>query len=186
MSNLYVELLLLLNEKPGFGPESPLQAPQATLMSMIVKGVISQQLPWVLLLIGIFIGICVELLGISSLPFAIGLYLPFSLSAPIIIGGLVAGAVTFFTKEDSKEHLHEKGILFSSGLVAGDALLSIILSLFASIMITGAAGEVALSDKLNLRGKIPDVPLEHLMGFGFFIVLAIILIAVIKTGKSKE
>ena len=179
-------VLLLLNEKPGFGPESPLQAPQATLMSMIVKGVISQQLPWVLLLIGIFIGICVELLGISSLPFAIGLYLPFSLSAPIIIGGLVAGAVTFFTKEDSKEHLHEKGILFSSGLVAGDALLSIILSLFASIMITTAAGEVALSDKLKIRDKIPDVPWEHLMGFGLFIVLAIILIAVIKIGKSKE
>jgi putative OPT family oligopeptide transporter len=170
-------VLLLLNETPGLGSgEGQLQAPQASLMAMIVKGVIGQTLPWVLLLIGIFIGLCVELLGISSLPFAIGLYLPFSLSAPIIVGGLVAGLVNIITKSDTKCQANERGILFSSGLVAGDALLGIIIALLASV----AYGGATLADKLSIRAKIPDTPFEALMGFGLFAALTITLWLVIR------
>ncbi|MEW6026932.1 MAG: oligopeptide transporter, OPT family [Planctomycetota bacterium] len=168
-------VLLLLHTTYGLGSEGQLQAPQATLMHIIVKGVISQELPWVLLLIGIFIGACIEFMGISSLPFAIGLYLPFTLSAPIIIGGLVAGLVSATTKKDEFEQTNEKGILFSSGLVAGDALIGIILALLAS---------VSVDKVLKLRDEIPDGPMESLLGFGLFIALAIGLIVIVKLKGS--
>jgi len=178
-------VLLLLQKTYGLGPEGKLQAPQATLMSIIVKGVISQQLPWILLLIGIFIGICIELLGISSLPFAIGLYLPFTLSAPIIIGGLVAGLVSATTKKDEFEKVNEKGILFSSGLVAGDALVGIILALLASVVWNATTG-ITLADKLNRRGIIPDTLSESILGLGIFMALTIGLILIIKLRKKTS
>ncbi|MFH1227162.1 MAG: oligopeptide transporter, OPT family [Planctomycetota bacterium] len=174
-------VLLLLNKTYGLGAEGQLKAPQATLMAIIVKGIIGQSLPWMLLVVGIFIGLCVELLGISSLPFAIGLYLPFSLSAPIIAGGLVAGLVPVFIRADARCEVNEKGILFSSGLVAGDALIGIVIALFASVSLGGGR---SLADALNIRGTLPDNVTESILGFALFAVLTVILILIIKRRKA--
>ncbi|MDI6733583.1 MAG: OPT/YSL family transporter, partial [Planctomycetota bacterium] len=173
-------VLLLLNETYGLGPGKKLEAPQATLLSMVLNGVIQGNLPWILIIVGIFIGLTVELLGIASLPFAIGLYLPFKLSAPLIIGGFVAWLVNYLTKTAEKEDTSERGVLFGSGLVAGDALVGIVIALLASVTIKAGS----LAELMNLRGQIPDSTIEHLLGFGIFIVLSIILVLVAKSGSK--
>src|SRR5699024_6017357 len=83
-------VLALLNKAWGFG-SAELPAPQATLMKLVIEGVMSGNLPWVLVFAGIGIGIVVELLGIQVLPFAVGLYLPIHLSTPIMVGGVLRG-----------------------------------------------------------------------------------------------
>jgi len=170
-------VLLLLQNTYGFGEGKELKAPQATLMAMIVNGIFGGHLPWILIIIGMFIGIVVELLGISSLPFAIGLYLPFSLSAPIMMGGALAWVVGLLSKQ--KEN--EKGILFASGLVAGDALMGIIIALLASVTIGGTT----IANSLLLRKEIPETGLENLIGFGIFIALSLIFILVVRTRKEN-
>lgn len=118
--------LLLLNQAYHLG-SSDLPAPQATLLSLLVKGVIQKDLPFQLLILGILIGIAVELMGIHALAFAIGLYLPLSTTTPVFLGGVVAFFVHFFSKQ---ERWAEKGILMASGLVAGDATMGVVIALF--------------------------------------------------------
>ena len=110
--------IFLLNKAYKIGSEI-LSAPQATLMKLVVQGTFEGKMPWELIISGIGIGIAVEILGIPSLPFAVGLYLPLSLSTTIGIGGIISK----FIREK------EKGILLSSGLVAGDALCGIFIAL---------------------------------------------------------
>ncbi len=111
--------LFLLHKAYGIG-STELSAPQATLMSLVVKGVFEGTLPWLLVGVGIFAALSVELLGVHSLPFAVGLYLPLELSTSLFVGGLAAWAFGH----------REKGVLFSSGLVAGDAIMGILLALW--------------------------------------------------------
>ncbi len=128
--------LYLLNKAYGFGtPKMP--APQATLMYLIAKGVINHQLPIVLVVIGIVLGIVMEIMRIPTLAFAIGLYLPLSLSSPMMLGGLVRMYVKWKTKDYAAE---EQGILASSGLVAGDACMGVILALLTVLNIVPASG----------------------------------------------
>lgn len=118
--------LILLNEAYQLG--SPrLAAPQATLLSMIVKGFIQGNLPYQLILVGALIGLAVELMGIHALAFAIGLYLPIATTSCIFFGGVVS----FFIHRKQEENWSEKGVLFASGMVAGDALMGILVALFA-------------------------------------------------------
>ncbi len=119
VSALFIGWTLFLLHKAYRIGSPELSAPQATLMSLVVKGVFEGTMPWILIFSGIFIALSVELLGIHSLPFAVGLYLPLELSTTIFIGGLIAGIVAHT----------ERGILFSSGLVAGDALMGILLAI---------------------------------------------------------
>jgi putative OPT family oligopeptide transporter len=108
----------------------PLLAPQAHVMSTVVQGIMNSNLPWAPIFVGAMLAASVEILGISALPFAIGLYLPFSLSAPIMIGGLLSWGVTRFAKSpaDAKSST-DRGILVASGLVAGDALVGVVVAL---------------------------------------------------------
>ncbi|MBI4051521.1 MAG: oligopeptide transporter, OPT family [Elusimicrobia bacterium] len=124
--------LYLLHSAYGLGSDK-LSAPQATLMSLVVKGVLQGNLPWILVIVGLMIGACVEMTGIGCLPFAIGLYLPLSLSTPIMVGGLVAWGVEILAK-NRKEAANERGILLASGLVAGDALTGVLIAL---LVVTG-------------------------------------------------
>ncbi|MEO0231547.1 MAG: oligopeptide transporter, OPT family [candidate division WOR-3 bacterium] len=110
--------LFLLNKAYKIGSQI-LSAPQATLMKLVVEGVFKENMPWELLIAGIGIAISIEILGLPSLPFAVGLYLPLSLSTTIGIGGIIS----HFIKEKGK------GILLSSGLVAGDALAGIFIAI---------------------------------------------------------
>ena len=105
-----------------FGIGSPdIAAPQATLMATIIKGLLSQNLPWGLVLVGVFISVTLELCGVRSLSFAVGSYLPIATTAPIFVGGLVRAYVErkTHTKEESEVGA---GTLFSSGLIAGGSL----------------------------------------------------------------
>ena len=135
-------VLLLLNSAWGFGT-TELAAPQATLMKMITEGVMNGNLPWALVFIGVFAAVVVEILGIPVLPVAIGLYLPLELSATIMIGGMIRWLVDKKSADSDDEA--GGGILFCSGLIAGEGLVGILLAILAV---------VGVADKLNLSGVI--------------------------------
>lgn len=104
-----------------------LSAPQANLMRTIIEGVIDGNLPWGLIICGACISWVVELLGASSLSFAVGMYLPISVSTPIIIGGLIRWLVDHKKDDPQLDEKRERGVLYSSGLIAGSALLGVIM-----------------------------------------------------------
>lgn len=146
-------VLVLLNNAWGFGSKE-LPAPQATLMKLVIEGVMNGNLPWAFVFTGAGIGLAVELLGIPVLPFAVGLYLPIHLSTPIMVGGIVRGLIDRKLdkekKENIKENLKEKiegGILYSSGLIAGEGLIGILLAVFAIIPLSNGS---SVSDIINL------------------------------------
>jgi putative OPT family oligopeptide transporter len=120
--------LLYLHENLGGIGSANLAAPQATLMSTIIRGLLNQNLPWGLVLVGVFVAIVLELCGIRSLPFAVGSYLPIATTAPIFCGGLVRWWVEHKTGQ-SQESDVSSGTLFSSGLIAGGSILGIVFAL---------------------------------------------------------
>ncbi len=128
-------ILYLHNNLGGIGSTN-LAAPQATLMATIIKGLLNQNLPWGLVLIGIFLSIVLELCGVRSLTFAVGSYLPVATTAPIFAGGLVRAWVERKTGKAQESEL-SAGVLFSSGLIAGGSITGI---LFAVLVGTGAIG----------------------------------------------
>ena len=129
-------VLYLLNAAWGFG-SNEIPAPQATMMKMLVEGIMNAELPWALILIGIFVAIVVEILGIPVLPFAVGMYLPFSLSAGIMAGGVVRWILERRKTDDEKEKKAsiERGTLFTSGLIAGEGLMGVILAICAVLKV---------------------------------------------------
>ena len=123
--------LLLLERTVGIGqitpqhPE-PLPAPQAILMSTVIKGLLSQNLPWALVLIGMGLSLVMELSGVSSLAFAVGAYLPLSTTSTIYVGGLIKWLVD--KRKKSEESETGPGALFSSGLIAGGTITGILVA----------------------------------------------------------
>jgi len=144
-------VLILLNNAWGFGSKE-ISAPQATLMKLVVEGVMSGQLPWSLIFVGVGIGILVELLGIPVLPFAVGLYLPIHLSTPIMVGGIVRGLLERREKDENiLKQKSDSGVLFSSGLIAGEGLVGILLAIFAVIKVGGKSlGDIIAFGNLAL------------------------------------
>jgi putative OPT family oligopeptide transporter len=138
---------LYLHSVMGIGSQA-LPAPQATLMATIIKGLLGQNLPWGLVLVGVFISITLELCGIHSLSFAVGSYLPIATTAPIFAGGVVRAFVERKTgmKEESEVG---SGTLFSSGLIAGGSLAGILYAVLFGRHIIEAADDAAT------RGLIP-------------------------------
>lgn len=151
-------VLVLLDSAWGFGT-TELAAPQATLMKMIIEGVMQGNLPWALVFIGVFIAIVVEILGISVLPVAIGLYLPLELSATIMIGGVIRWFVDKkkVDKEENKDA--NSGILFCSGMIAGEGLVGILLAILA---VVNVAGKIDLSGSFT-TGVVGGVVLMVVM-----------------------
>ena len=128
-------VMYLLHAAWGFGSEA-IPAPQASLMKMVVEGVMGGTLPWTLVFIGIFAALVVEVLGIPVMAFAVGLYLPIHLSAPIFVGGLLRWFLEKkknFKDEAEKKDSIERGILYSSGMIAGEGLVGILLAVFAVV-----------------------------------------------------
>ena len=134
-------VLVLLDSAWGFGT-TELAAPQATLMKMIIEGVMEGNLPWALVFIGVFIAIVVEILGISVLPVAIGLYLPLELSSTIMIGGVIRWFVDKKKADKEENKDANSGILFCSGMIAGEGLVGILLAILA---VVNVAGKIDLS-----------------------------------------
>ncbi len=151
-------VLYLLNTAYGYGG-TEVPAPQATLMKMIVEGIMGGNLPWNLVFIGVFLAIGLEILRIPVMPFAIGLYLPIYLNATIMIGGVVRLLM------DGRKHVDEKtkerqstdGTLYCAGMIAGEGLIGIALAI-----LTVFGFSMDLSGKVNL-GNIGGVVLMALM-----------------------
>lgn len=171
-------VLYLLDMAWGFG-EAQLSAPQATLMKMIVEGVMGGNLPWTLVGIGAFIAIIIEILGIPVLPVAIGLYLPIHLSTPMMIGGIVKLVIEKKKglSEKEKKSVDENGILYSSGLIAGEGIVGIFLAILAVIPV---GRESTVGDVLGefLPGTLPvlsDVRVGNIIGLLAFALLTLSL-----------
>ncbi len=167
--------LYLLDQAWGFG-SAELGAPQATLMKMIIEGVMGGDLPWNLVFIGVFVAIVVEVIGIPVLPFAIGVYLPVQLNACIMVGGLVRLAFEKMKKdEDKKKAIISDGVLFCSGMIAGEGLVGILLAFLA---VFGVGEAIDLSGKLNLPPTVANI--------GSLVVFALIILCLCKFSLWKK
>jgi putative OPT family oligopeptide transporter len=159
---------LYLHRVMGIGSTS-LPAPQATLMATIIKGLLSQNLPWGLVLVGVFISVTLELCGIHSLSFAVGSYLPIATTAPIFAGGLVRAYVEKRTGRAEESEVGA-GTLFSSGLIAGGSL--------AGILYAVLFGRNIIQEADTVTGLIPAIhegTIGMVAGGLLFFALALIL-----------
>ena len=167
--------LYLLDSAWGFGTEQ-LAAPQATLMKLIIEGVMNNSLPWTLVFIGVFIAVAVELVGIPVLPFAIGVYLPVQLNACIMVGGLIRLALDKLKrKEEEKKEIVNDGILFCSGMIAGEGLVGILLAVFA---IFGWDKVIDLSARFGISAAASNI--------GAIVLFAITILSVFKFSLWKK
>ena len=132
--------VLLLAETFGFGSEE-LPAPQATLMKLVIDGVLDQNLPWGLVAIGAGIAIVAELLRIPSLPFAVGVYLPVATMTPIFFGGMLRLWLERRSKDEGQAiERRDRGVLLGSGFVGGEGLLGVAIAGAAFVQGTRPAG----------------------------------------------
>lgn len=167
--------LYLLDSAWGFGSDQ-LAAPQATLMKLIIEGVMDGNLPWALVFIGVFLAVVAELVGIPVLPFAIGIYLPVQLNACIMVGGLVRLAMDKMKKnEEEKKEIVNDGVLFCSGMIAGEGLVGILLALLAVFGIDSALD-------LSSRFGIPQIASD----IGGLVLFAVIVLTVLKFSLWKK
>ncbi|MBQ1988535.1 MAG: oligopeptide transporter, OPT family [Clostridia bacterium] len=160
--------LYLLDSAWGFGSDE-LAAPQATLMKLIIEGVMGGNLPWALVFTGVFIAVVVEIIGIPVLPFAIGIYLPVQLNACIMVGGLVRLVLEKikYKNENHKQGVINDGILFCSGMIAGEGLVGIALALLAVF---------GISSVIDLSKYIP----ASVMNIGGLVLFGIIILTLLK------
>lgn len=165
-------VLYLLNVAWGYGTEK-IPAAQATMMKMLVEGIMNEELPWAMILIGVFIAIVVEILKMPVMPFAVGMYLPFSLSAGIMAGGVVR---IFVEKkkgtEAEKKARTDRGLLFTSGMIAGEGIIGILLAVFAVVKI---------DSKIILPFHLPQVGSLVL----YIALLVLLYVVCMKADKEK-
>jgi putative OPT family oligopeptide transporter len=182
--------LTLLEHSIGIGGKTalhahPLPAPQATLMATVIKGLLSHNLPWGLVLIGMGISAVMELCDVSSLAFAVGAYLPLSSTTPIFVGGVVKWLVDKKNKTKEAESDIGPGALFSSGLIAGGAITGIIVSILIGWEVTRDGKSVSVADMLNTGVAERSGAWGDLIAFGFFMLLAFMLYK-FATSKQEE
>jgi hypothetical protein len=133
--------------RPDGSRVAKFDAPKATLMSYIIKGILNRQLPWALVVLGVMIALVLEMAGVSSLPFAVGVYLPLSSSAPLFVGGMVRWCVdralrkrqkdkglTPTEEELTAEADKSPGVLLASGYIAGGAIAGILIAFVAGVL----------------------------------------------------
>ena len=165
-------------------------APKATLMSYIIKGILGGELPWGLVLLGVMIAVVLELSGIPSLAFAVGVYLPLSSSSPILIGGIVRWAVDkWIAKKHAGKSLTEEqlvaegdkspGVLMASGYIAGGAIAGIIIAFLAAVT---ANFDAAVAKWAELNNPMHSGPMADVLSLIPFAVLIILLYL---TGREK-
>lgn len=167
-------VLYLLNAAWGYGG-AEVPAPQATLMKMIVEGIMGGNLPWNLVFIGVFLAIALEILRVPVMPFAIGLYLPIYLNASVMIGGVVR---MFMDRrknvdEETKTKQTTDGTLYCAGMIAGEGLVGILLAIFAVFGIN-----VSIGESVNF-GNIGGVVLMVIM------ILCLLKFSLWKKSKEK-
>lgn len=161
--------LYLLDSAWGMGSDE-LAAPQATLMKMVIEGVMNAELPWNIVIIGVFLACIAEIIGIPVLPFAIGIYLPVNLNACIMVGGLIRLAVDKSKKADASG-----GVLFCSGMIAGEGIIGIVLALLA---VLGLDSAIDLSSKIGIP--------QNLLWIGSVAVFAVVIAALVVATRKKN
>jgi OPT family oligopeptide transporter len=153
-------------------------APQGTLMATLIKGILSFNLDWQFVLVGVFIAVVMELCGIRSLSFAIGIYLPLSTTLPIFIGGAIRGVAEWRNKKKKikeEEDDLSKGNLFATGLVAGGALAGVIVAILSvNTGISAGLAKVSAEGKLSAAGSLSEEGYKWL-GVAFFALMGFIL-----------
>ena len=164
MTTLYLHRIMVIGS-------TSLPAPQATLMATIIKGLLSQNLPWGLVLVGVFISVTLELCGIRSLSFAVGSYLPIATTAPIFAGGIVRWLVERKTGKSQESEI-SAGTLFSSGLIAGGSLAGILYAALFGRNIIRAADD---ADTPGLLPFLHNGTVGIVAGGLLFLALAIVL-----------
>ncbi len=171
--------LYLLNSAWGFGSKE-LPAPQATLMQMITEGVMSAELPWNLVAIGAIVAVIIEIIKIPVLPFAIGMYLPVHLNACIMVGGIIRWFVEKSKKDEkAKEAAVNNGILYCSGMIAGEGLAGILLAVVA---IFGWDKLIDVGAMLNLPAAVS----QWLSVVVFAVIIALVFVFSLKKQKSAQ
>ena len=170
-------VLILLDQTQGLGSED-LPAPQATLMKLVIDGVLDQQLPWNLILIGAGLALVVFFLKVPPLPFAVGVYLPLATMAPVFLGGLLRYGLTRKQKAKESERRREQGVLFASGLVGGEGLTGVLFAIWVGVISKEKIKGIAFS--------IPEV-LQQILALGAIAALMGLLawIALRKTSNSS-
>lgn len=151
-------------------------APQATLMATLIKGILSQNLDWQYVFVGMFVAVVMELCGVKSLSFAVGAYLPLSTTLPIFVGGAIRGIADNKRLKGSQAATAEeeelgKGNLFATGLVAGGAVAGVLIAFLGG----------SDSGSLFLTAVSQEEGLIHLLGEGGYFVLGVALFAVMAT-----
>ncbi|HKP05167.1 MAG TPA: oligopeptide transporter, OPT family [Chthoniobacterales bacterium] len=170
-------------KRPDGSSVEKFTAPKATLVSYIIKGILGGQLPWGLVLLGVFIAIVLELSGVSALAFAVGVYLPFSTSAPVFVGGMVRWLVDRYTRSKhagsalSEDELiaegdKSSGVLLSSGYIAGGTLAGVI---FAFINIPWKEWLDAFQKWAELHNPFFEGPQSDLLSMIPFVALCVLL-----------
>ncbi len=167
----------LLGKGLTFG-SADLPAPQATLMKTVIEGVLQANLPWGLVLAGASLSLVAALLGIPSLPFAVGIYLPVSAMTPVFVGGCLRSLVEWLAarKGEDVEARKDKGILLGSGLIAGEGLMGVGVAVYAYF--TGL--------KPSALGSILPAPWDQIAALLVFVALGWFIIAMTRTTKAKE
>ena len=166
-------VLYLLHKAWGYGT-AEIPAPQATLMKMIVEGIMGGDLPWSLVFIGVFIAIGIEIVGVPVMPFAVGLYLPVQLNACIMIGGIINLLMNRRKNVDqkTKDAQLNDGTLYCAGMIAGEGLVGITLAILAVFTIDPSS--ILKGFSLGVIGSI--------------VVLALIILTLLKSslwGKNR-
>jgi uncharacterized oligopeptide transporter (OPT) family protein len=174
------------NTRPDGTTVSKFDAPKATLMSYIIKGILDRHLPWALVLLGVMIAVVLELCGVSSLVFAVGVYLPISSSAPLFVGGAIRWlADRYWSRQPSHAHLDAEGlaaesdkspgVLLASGYIAGGAIAGILVAIMQGRLDRTDAAVTAWSTAHNpfFEGAYSDalsmIPFVVLAGFLYLV-----------------
>jgi len=151
-----------------------LDSPKATIMALIADGILTHKLPWVLVLLGVFLTIAIELMGVQALPVAVGVYLPISTSSAMFAGGVVRWLIerrAQARQQSIAEVESGPGVLFASGLIAGGAICGIVLAAIAGVL--GSAD--ALAEKAPLFRALGDIAHSNLLAYGLFLGLGVLL-----------
>jgi putative OPT family oligopeptide transporter len=164
-------------------------APQATLMATIIKGLLAQDLPWTLVFTGMMIAVVIELCGIRSLSFAVGVYLPLSTTLPIFIGGMLKLLVDHI-KGEKEESEVSPGMLYSTGLVAGGSLTGVAIAILSGIPVTETIEGVSkkISLMASVQNKVGVHGWEHLGAMADIIGLiafAVLCVLLVRTALKK-
>jgi len=159
-----------------------LDSPKATIMALITDGILTHKLPWALVLLGVFITLAIELMGVQALPVAVGVYLPISTSSAMFAGGIVRWLIerrAQARQQSIAEVESGPGVLFASGLIAGGAICGIVLAAIAGVL--GSAD--ALAEQLPVFRALGGLAGSNALAFGLFAALGA---ALYQVGMRKE